>query len=112
MSGLVISFIAKHYVCDYLLQSPYQLENKRRYAHPGAVLHAGLHGAATALICVGHNIPAVWGLADAAIHLHIDWLKALFEGFFSLSTRDAGYWRLYGLDQAFHYLTYAWIAAQ
>lgn len=111
MSTLAIAFVAKHFVCDFLLQSSYQLDNKSRYAHPGALLHAGLHGVATWLICAMFGIPAWLAGADAVIHLQIDWAKARLGDYLRLTPRDSGFWRLFGLDQFLHYLTYIWIAA-
>jgi hypothetical protein len=111
MTTLAIAFLAKHFVCDFLLQSNYQLENKSRYAHPGGFIHAGLHGVATWFVCASFGIPAWLAGADAVIHLHIDWGKSLLGDYLRLTPRDAGFWRLFGLDQLLHYLTYIWIAA-
>ena len=36
---------AKHFLFDFVFQTPYQLKNKGTYGHPGGLLHAGLHAA-------------------------------------------------------------------
>ena len=30
----------KHFICDYPLQTAYQLRNKGTYGHPGGIIHA------------------------------------------------------------------------
>ena len=42
--------LVKHFVCDFVVQTPYQIMNKGRYGHPGGLLHAGIHAAATGLV--------------------------------------------------------------
>src|SRR5690606_10987786 len=40
---------AKHFVADFLLQTPYQFLNKGRYGHPGGLIHAGIHALSSTL---------------------------------------------------------------
>jgi hypothetical protein len=108
----------KHYVFDYVLQTPYQFMNKGTYGHPGGFVHAGLHALGTILCFL--VIPPSWGLGIAIIvgefivHYHVDWMKELFQRRANYTTADAGYWRIYGVDQLAHQLTYlviVWLLA-
>lgn len=101
-------FIIKHFICDFLLQTPYQLQNKGRYGHLGGVLHAAIHGAGTFAVCLLLALPGWLGVVDAVAHYHIDWLKSQVNDKWHLSptNRIVGFWWLFGLDQMLHYLTY------
>ena len=69
--GFVL-FEAKHFLCDFVLQSAYQYRNKGIYGHPGGILHAGLHGLGSlpaVLIfgqSAGHHRPFGFRQGDAA----------------------------------------------
>ena len=39
----------KHFICDYPLQTLWELKNKGTYLHPGGIVHSGVHALATAL---------------------------------------------------------------
>ena len=59
---VVALLLAKHFICDFVLQTPYQIRNKSIYGHPGGLLHAGIHAAATALVLLG--LPGSWSLIE------------------------------------------------
>lgn len=107
---------AKHFVADYLLQTPYQYRNKGRYGHPGGLLHAVIHGIASLPVLL--IVPAAGvalGLAvvagEMAIHYHMDWLKERLVADRGLGHKDAAYWQILGFDQLVHQLTYVAMVA-
>jgi hypothetical protein len=105
----------KHFVFDYLVQTPYQFLNKGTYGHPGGLLHAGLQalGTIAAFLAIPPT-PAV-GVAivvgEFIVHYHIDWTKERWLKGGGYRTTEAPYWRIYGLDQLAHQATYVAIAA-
>jgi hypothetical protein len=106
---LITLLFTKHFIVDFLLQGPYQYKNKGTYLHGGGILHAGLHGWFTALICYWF-VPQVCftlGLIDAIIHYHIDWIKMKINKHMGWgSNTHEQFWWLLGLDQYLHALTY------
>jgi hypothetical protein len=105
----------KHYVFDYVLQTPYQFMNKGTYGHPGGFVHAGLHAIGTILAFLVISPGLALGIAIVAgefiIHYHVDWLKEWALRRTGFTTTDGGYWRIYGADQLAHQLTYIVITA-
>ena len=105
----------KHFVFDYVLQTPFQFRNKGTYGHFGGVLHSGMHAIGTILSFF--VIPPGWGLGAAIVvgefivHYHVDWSKEQSLRRLKLTTTDAWYWRIYGADQLAHQLTYVAITA-
>lgn len=105
----------KHFVFDYVLQTPFQFRNKGTYGHFGGVLHSGLQALGT--IPVFMILPPGWLWAviiiigEFAIHYHVDWSKEQALRRMKLATTDAWYWRLYGMDQLAHQATYILIVA-
>lgn len=95
---------------DYFLQTKWMLEGRGKYLHPGTFAHAGIHalGSFLAFIVVGTSlafvIPIV--LLEWSVHFHIDWWKGRYTTGLNLTPADAGYWRVSGVDQALHQLTY------
>lgn len=113
-SSVVLSLITllgtKHFVVDFLLQNKYQYENKGTYGHLGGLLHAALHGIATAGCVFVFNsltLSIALGLLDSIIHYHIDWLKVKVtkKKNWTANTHDQ-FWYLLGFDQYLHFLTY------
>lgn len=106
----------KHFICDFIWQTPYMLENKGKYGHPGGLMHATAHGFGTFVsfvsifLCLGSIslfvlVPSiVLGALDAIIHYHIDWLKVRLSG--GLTPNDHSFWVAFGADQLAHALTY------
>jgi hypothetical protein len=110
---LTLLFI-KHFIVDFLLQNPYQWQNKGTYGHPGGLLHAGLHGVATLLILVFFTeieLALFLAMTDAIIHYHIDWAKMNLNKKFGYTPADEKFWWLLGLDQLLHSLTYILIVS-
>lgn len=105
MIELFIGFQIKHFICDFILQRPFQYLNKGKYLHLGGVLHAGIHGLGT-LILVGLDL--YWfALLDLFLHYHIDYFKIQINKKYNLKPYNSEYyWWLLGLDQLLHQLTY------
>lgn len=105
----------KHFVFDYVLQTPFQFRNKGLYGHPGGILHSAMHALGT--IPAFFILPTGWPVAVAIlvgefiVHYHLDWAKEQSLRWMKLTTTDAWYWRVYGLDQLAHQLTYVAVAA-
>jgi hypothetical protein len=59
----------KHFLFDFVFQTPYQLKHKGVYGHPGGLLHSGLHvlGTAAALAAVAAPAGLTAGLAAAIL---------------------------------------------
>ena len=111
---LIALLFTKHFVVDFPLQHRYQYSNKGTYGHPGGILHAGIHGLATA-VCFWWWAPLsclILGFADAVIHYHIDWAKMRLNarmGWGPLTHEQ--FWWLLGLDQFLHAMTYVGLVA-
>lgn len=102
--------IAKHFVCDFLLQSDYQLEKKGIYGHPGGLTHASIHSLGTLPVFLILNTAPVRAVAlvvaEWLIHYHCDWTKEQVLRHYRWTRNDRAYWNVFGLDQMVHYLSY------
>ena len=111
---LLLLLQVKHFLFDFVLQTSYQLKNKGNYGHPGGILHSGLHAAGTAFILLVLATPAAILIAIVAgefvVHYHIDWGKEQITRRYGAG-QNAFFWRMIGLDQLLHQLTYVAIAA-
>lgn len=117
MTGWALLFLilleVKHFLFDFVFQTPYQIRNKGTYGHPGGLLHSGLHVAGTAAALAVVSPPA--GLFAAilvgefVVHYHVDWGKEQIMRRHG-TTGDAFFWRLTGFDQLLHQITYVAIA--
>jgi hypothetical protein len=112
---LFLGLFTKHFICDFLVQGPYQYLNKGKYGHLGGVLHSGIQvmGTAVAFLLVFHvTIPLLTVLAyvgafEFVVHYHIDWAKMNINNHFKLQPHTSEqFWYLLGLDQYLHYVTY------
>ena len=108
--------IIKHTLGDFFLQTEYQLNNKGKYGHAGGLVHAGIHIGLT--IPLFYLVPAVGGstvltvlIGEFALHYHIDWAKEQIVSRYKLTVDDPRFWRVFGLDQMAHGITYAAIMA-
>jgi hypothetical protein len=100
----------KHFLCDFVLQTEFQVRTKGIYGHLGGVLHSGLHilGTIPALYILGTSLPAgaLILAVEFAIHYHTDWTKVQIDKRYHWETTDQRYWILFGTDQLVHQLTY------
>lgn len=105
----------KHFLCDFVLQTPYQFTNKGKYGHPGGIIHAGLH-ALTSLpifyvVRPGWIAALLIVLGEFILHYHIDWWKEQTVKRKSWKFPQAEFWWTFGADQVLHQLTYLGMAA-
>ena len=63
--AILVILEIKHFICDYPLQTLYQLRNKGTYLHPGGIIHSGIHALFTtaAFLVVAPG----WGLGIAIV---------------------------------------------
>ncbi|HZP20125.1 MAG TPA: DUF3307 domain-containing protein [Bauldia sp.] len=105
----------KHFLCDYPLQTGYQLRNKSTYGHPGGLLHSGIHAVGTLPVFLVITPPLAWGVAifvgEFLLHYHIDWAKGNIIRKIGSTASDRSFWWAIGFDQLLHHLTYVAIAA-
>lgn len=106
---LLALLMIKHCICDFMLQTPWQLTQKGIYGAPGGIVHSGIHVAGTFVVLLAVMPPlsviAVVLVVEFLVHYHIDWGKAQFVKRFEI--RDgARFWNAIGVDQLLHNLTY------
>jgi hypothetical protein len=100
----------KHLVGDFFLQSKRQLQCKGIYGHPLGLLHAAIHAIGSCVVFL--ILPATMAVGAALIvgefliHYHIDWSKEKLGSRLNLNVEANLYWRLFGIDQWLHHLTY------
>jgi len=101
-------FQVKHFLCDFVFQTEYQIQNKSIYGHSAGLRHAGLHivGSIPAFLLLSApvGLMAVCLVGEFAVHYHMDWLKARYDG--SKLPSDHSYWVVFGIDQFVHQTTY------
>lgn len=108
--GVLVLLMFKHWLADFLLQTPNMLQGKGTYGNPYGILHSFTHGALTALVFMAVGIGTVptaisLGVYDMLIHYHIDWAKMQIQ----TEPNSPKYWALFGLDQMLHHMTYVGI---
>jgi hypothetical protein len=109
---LVALLLFKHFVCDFLMQSHYQVANKIFYGHLGGLIHALIHGVGTFVVFIffySMDIALLCAAIDVVVHYHVDWLKAVITSKFKLKIDNdtrGKFWALFGLDQFIHQMTY------
>lgn len=100
----------KHFICDYPLQTDYQLRNKGIYGHPGGIIHSGLHAIATMTTFIVVTPTVALGAAivigEFLIHYHVDWGKAAIMRRTGYTSDQREFWWAIGGDQLLHHLTY------
>jgi len=109
---LLALFGIKHFICDFVLQYPYMLEQKGTYGAAGGIAHATIHALGTLVVLVialpwglsAHIAALILGIIDGVIHYHIDWVKQQLNN--GLTVADRMFWVWFGADQGLHYLTY------
>ena len=111
----LLAFEAKHFICDFVIQTEWQVRTKGIYGHPGGFVHAGAHALT--------SIPAilVWGpslklmatlvIVEFLIHYHMDFAKEQIGKRKGLKVNMGAYWTLFGFDQFVHQLTYVGMLA-
>lgn len=106
MIEILFWLFTKHFVFDFLLQTPYQYLNKGKYGHPGGILHSGLQGIGTLLI-----LGPIAAMIDFVVHYHVDWSKVQLNRRYGWRPDTSEkFWWLLGFDQYLHTLTYLGLA--
>jgi hypothetical protein len=107
---ILFLLFTKHFIVDFLLQTPYQYLNKGKYGHMGGVIHAYLHALFTYWIFFFFTTPVIslgFAFLDMIIHYHIDWAKVNVNDRYGYKCNTSDkFWVLIGLDQYLHALTY------
>ena len=111
------AFQAKHLICDFLLQTRYQVENKGFYGDIGGLAHASCHilFSIPVLLILTQSVPLIVPalIFEFIVHYHMDWFKARLVRLKGWSTQDYSYWIVFGVDQFVHQMTYiamiAWL---
>lgn len=113
--AILIILQVKHFLCDYPLQTRYQVLNKGTYLHPGGIIHSATHALLTMpvfLIAVPtFALGAAIVVGEFLIHYHIDWSKEQIIRRNGWSATQRQFWWAIGADQLLHHLTYLVIAA-
>lgn len=105
----LISFLTlKHFFADFPLQSDWMISQKGYYGKLGGIVHAGIHGIFSFLILLlfAPQVAFLFGLTDAIVHYHIDYIKMRVGRMNKYTTSDKEFWMLIGFDQYLHYMTY------
>ncbi|HEY6633843.1 MAG TPA: DUF3307 domain-containing protein [Rhizobiaceae bacterium] len=101
--------LIKHFVCDFVLQTPWQIAQKGIYGAPGGIVHSGIHVAGTLVALLAVMAPPatilVVLIAEFVIHYHIDWGKEQCVRRLGWKV-GARFWNAIGFDQLLHGLTY------
>lgn len=116
MINLLIAFLLKHFIVDFLMQGPYQYKNKGTFLHPGGLLHVLLHGLATTTVLAAFGLSLKFvilaSLFDSIVHYFVDFSKVNICRHFNLKPDNSEwFWHLMGFDQLLHMLTYVAIIA-
>jgi hypothetical protein len=106
---LLALLLIKHFVCDFVLQTPWQIAQKGIYGARGGIVHSGIHVAGTLVILIAVMAPVstiiVVLIAEFLVHYHIDWGKEQTVRRLHWKA-GARFWNAIGFDQLLHGLTY------
>lgn len=110
---ILILFNFKHLLSDFLFQTFYMLEGKKKdgwgFIYPLS-LHCSVHVLLSMPIVIFYMGVNLWWLLplEFIIHFLLDRLKAgpKYGGRFTMNESPGIFWFLFGVDQFFHQLTY------
>ena len=78
----------KHFLCDFVFQTEYQVRTKGIYGHVGGFIHSGYHtiGTIPALLIMQAPLRAIViiMIGEFLIHYHTDWTKSNVDSLFRL----------------------------
>jgi hypothetical protein len=107
---LLAAFQVKHFICDGPLQTAAMVRDKAVFLKPLGLLHAGLHGLGTALVCVSASLPlgtaAAYAIVDFLVHYCVDFTKENTVLRAGWTIKQAYFWWALSFDQLLHHLTY------
>jgi len=108
--AVLVLFQIKHFVCDFLLQTPRQIQAKGNYGQLAGVEHAALHAVASVpallLLTRAPAIIVAVMVCEFLVHYHVDFSKARVDRRKNFGDTTKAYWAVFGLDQLLHQLTY------
>jgi hypothetical protein len=118
--ALFLGFAIKHFVVDFLLQTPYQWKNKGKFGHPGGILHSLLHSVTSLFMLILFVIlfPGVFNITvvlplvvfEFVIHYLMDYTKVNINAYYGWGANThSEFWYLLGFDQLVHALTYVFM---
>lgn len=107
---LIWFLLAKHYLCDYVLQNRWHIRYKGQYGHGVGVEHSVFHAIGTAIVLMFFTTPltcVLLALFDGVTHYHIDWIKSNYG---ESNIQSHKFWEHLGADQLAHQFIYLTIA--
>jgi len=100
----------KHMFADFFMQTPKMLSGRGQYWHMGRAQHAGVHAVMSipvfAIVGAGPLFIVMLVAAEWVVHFNIDWCKGRICQAQNLDPFKPAFWRITGVDQALHQLTY------
>lgn len=106
---LLVLFQIKHFLCDYILQTPYMLrKGESGWSWVGPLMaHAGVHSLFTCFIILLVNPALCWlAFVDFGVHFLVDRFKAGKKYLGRYQPNDKKFWWALGFDQMCHHLTH------
>lgn len=107
---LLSALLFKHYLADFVFQPPWMLKGKGKLSAPGGYAHAAFHAAGTGIILVLFGVAAdivtAVMVAEFVIHYLIDFAKDRITVRSNADSSPRLFWKLHGLDQLAHQMTY------
>lgn len=112
---LMFGLQLKHLLIDWCLQPPYEYLNKGKYGHWGGIRHSLKNAIGTVSVfasllpvsLIFSKVIFIILIADFLIHYHVDWLKMNINKYMQYTpTNSENFWRLTGIDQFIHQITY------
>lgn len=107
---LLFLYQAKHFVCDFVLQTQYMLG---KFKESGWVLpllaHSGVHSLATfviAIVFVGPLFALLLAVFDLVVHFTMDRIKASPNLGGKYNPTEKRFWQYLGVDQMVHHVTH------
>lgn len=113
--SVLVCLQLKHFVGDYLLQTPWMIFGKGRLTSGGGYAHAGIHAVlsipALLLAGLGPAPIALLVVGEFVLHYAIDFTKAHVSMKGDKGPSSGPFWALHGADQCVHQLSYVALAA-
>lgn len=108
---LFIGLELKHFIADYFMQPGWILIGKGDFRRVGGYAHAGAHAVLTGAVLLLAGVPGTWlagiVVAEFVVHYLLDYSKIQYSRGVHIDSEPARFWRLHGIDQIGHQLTYA-----
>jgi hypothetical protein len=108
---LFVGLELKHIVADYFLQPGWMVTGKGDLREMGGYAHAGLHAVLSGLVLLVAQVPLLVTLGvvvlEFLVHYALDYAKLRYSAGVDAQANPSRYWRMHGIDQAAHQLTYA-----